>query len=64
MACKNNYFGFLKSNRFHAVLVFALASYLGAKGYLPMEAVAAIQTVTGAHVVIRSVDRNVEKLGK
>lgn len=54
---------FLKSNRFQAAVVFALAAFLGARGLLPADAVLALQTVCGAHIAIRSVDRFSEKLG-
>ena len=57
-------FPFLRSTRFWAVVIFALAIWLGDAGVMPAELVAFLQTVTGGHVGLRTIDRFGETVGK
>lgn len=58
------YLPFLKSTRFYAAVLMALAIWFGNYGWLPVELVEFIKLVTGTHIGLRSLDRFSEKLGK
>ena len=57
--------GFLKSNRFWALVLLSAAGYLNAHGFtLSAPGIATfIELVAGGHVVIRTLDRASEKVG-
>jgi hypothetical protein len=56
-------FSFLKSNRFWAMVIGALAIYLTEKGLIGEAEIKLIGTITAGFVGIRTVDRFSEKIG-
>jgi hypothetical protein len=56
-------FSFLKSNRFWAMVLGALAIYLTEKGLIGEAEIKLIGTITAGFVGIRTVDRFSEKIG-
>jgi len=50
-------FPFLKSTRFWAVVIMALAIWGGSLGWLPADLVTFVEMVTAGHVGLRTVDR-------
>lgn len=52
---------FLKSNRFWAMILGAVAVYLQAKGIFGEAEMILVATVTGIFVAVRTVDRAFEK---
>ena len=55
---------FLKSNRFWALVGAGIVIYLKSKGFIGEAEVVLAETILGGFVVIRTVDRASEKLGK
>jgi hypothetical protein len=56
-------FEFLKSNRFWALILGAVAFYLKQKGLFGDAEMMLIATITAGFVTIRTVDRATEKMG-
>lgn len=55
---------FLKSTRFYAILIGALAIYLQSKGYIGDPEMVLIATITAAFTVVKTVDRNIDKISE
>ena len=58
------YLKFLTSNRFHALLLMGLAIWAHSLGWIPAELMAFLELVLGGHIVVRSVDKLGESIGK
>lgn len=57
-------FEFLKSTRFWAIVIIALAGWLKTDGYITEALSICIQTIAGGFTVIRTIDRGVDKLSQ
>lgn len=56
-------FDFLKSNRFWAIVIGAVALYAQTKGWIGEPEMILIGTIMAGHVAVRTVDRFAEKAG-
>ncbi len=53
---------FLRSNRFWALVIGAVAVYLKAKGWIGLDEMKLVATLVGGFIGVRTVDRVADKL--
>lgn len=60
----NGYTSILKSNRFHALVAFAIVGVLMGNNWIDQSVGLALLTILAGHIGIRTVDRLGEKIGR